>query len=263
VNALLILPTTVGHWALRTTRAAGVLGLLFGRMLLATPKMRGREYLRGLSEFGLAAAPLALLTAAVTGAMVVLQTSLYTERFGARGYLGWAAGHAVLWQFGPLLLGLMMNARIGARNAAELASLQLGGQLEGLRGISLDPLAILIAPRIWSQVTAVLLLAGPSFLVAILAEVVAAWFTLTLPPRVFLENFAAMLGHRELLAGMIKLVGYAWAVALISTAIGLGTRGGARAVGRAAASSVVWGAFSIFALDFVISSLLVRYWSDA
>jgi phospholipid/cholesterol/gamma-HCH transport system permease protein len=65
---------------------------------------------------------------------VVLQSALYVERFGARAFLGWASGYAVLWEFGPLLLGLVMAARLGARNAAELATMQVGGQIEGLRG---------------------------------------------------------------------------------------------------------------------------------
>ena len=218
--------------------------------------MRGREYVRALQEFGVASLPLASIVGVVIGAMVVLQTSLYTDRFGARAFLGWAAGYAVLWEFGPLMLGLMMNARVGARNAAELASLQIGGQIEGLSGVSVDPLAVLIAPRVWGMVTAIALLGMPTYLLGILSEAVAAKLTLELPLRVFLENFAGMIGLTELAGGVLKILCYAWAVALISTALGLRAAGGARAVGQAAAASVVWGAAAIFSLDFAVSGVL-------
>jgi phospholipid/cholesterol/gamma-HCH transport system permease protein len=258
VNALLALPWFVGHWFGRAVRATGVVALLSGRVVRELPRMRGVEYLRALQEFGVASLPLAGVVGGVIGAMVVLQTSLYTDRFGARAFLGWAAGHAVLWEFGPLLLGLMMAARVGARNAAELASLRIGGQIEGLSGVSVDPLAVLIAPRVWGMITAVSLLGLPTYLLAILSEAVAARLTLDLPLRVFLGSFAGMLGLPELLGGTVKTVAFACAVALVSTAIGVRAEGGARAVGQAAAASVVWSAAAIFSLDFILSALLAR-----
>ena len=257
MNALLTLPWFVGHWFRRWLRATGIIALLFGRIVRELPRMRGREFVRALQEFGFGSLPLACIVGVVIGAMVVLQTSLYTDRFGARAFLGWAAGYAVLWEFGPLLLGLMMNARVGARNAAELASLRIGGQIEGLSGVSVDPLAVLIAPRVWGMVASITLLGMPTYLLGILSEAVAGRLTLELPLRVFLDNFAGMIGLTELLGGMLKLLSYAWAVALVSTALGLRAEGGARAVGQAAAASVVWGAAAIFSLDLAVSGVMV------
>ncbi len=236
----------------------GALGLMLGRVFWLLPKLDRRELLRGLHAFGWQALPLTGVVSTMIGATVVLQTSLYTERFGARSYLGWAAGHAVIWEFGPLLLGMMMAARVGARNAAELAQLSVDGQLEGLSGISLDPVALLVAPRVWAVVASVSLLAAPAFLLAVLWEIVAAFFTLDLPVRVFLGTFSEMLGMDALFAGLLKSVAFAWAIALISSLCGIRAKGGSRAVGAAAAASVVWSAAAIFALDFAVSTLLHR-----
>lgn len=258
MTALSSIPRYVGHWAISWVRATGALALLLARTLYLLPRMDRREYLRAMADYGYGTLPLALIVSVVSGAMVVMQTSLYTERFGARSFLGWAAGYAVLWEFGPLLLGLTLAARVGSRNAAELASLNVGGQIEGLTGISLDPLAILVAPRVWAVLTVVTLLAMPSFAVTIVCEVIAAKLSLDLPPRVFLSSFEQMLGLGELAGGVIKSFAYAWAIALVSTAAGLSAKGGSRAVGAAAASAVVYGAASIFSLDFVLSLLLAR-----
>lgn len=245
-------------WLRQWVRATGALALMLARVVWLAPRMDRRELLRSISSFGVGTLPLAFIVAGVIGATVVLQTSLYVQRFGARTALGWAAGYAVLWEFGPLLLGLMMVARVGARNAAELAQLQVGGQLEGLAGISLDPVPLLIAPRVWGVVLSILFLCVPVFLLAILWELVAAYLSLDLPLRVFLSSFSGMVGAGELWAGVIKSVAFALATALVSTLAGLRASNGARAVGEAAAWAVVYGAAAIFSLDFVLSSLLAR-----
>ncbi|WP_241759312.1 MlaE family ABC transporter permease [Pyxidicoccus parkwayensis] len=249
----------LGRMGLDTVRGAGALGLVAGRTVLGLPRLERRELARALVQFGYDSLPLALATAALAGVIVVLQSGLYIQRFGARAFLGWAAGYGILWEFGPLLLGLIMSARIGARNAAELATMQVGGQIEGLRGIGLDPFAILVAPRVVAMELSMLALSSFTFLVAILFESVAALLTLGLPLRIFYGTFADMLDPLDILGGVIKTGAYGLAISLVSTAVGLSARGGARAVGQAAASAVVQSCAAIFVLDFLLTSLLTGW----
>ncbi|WP_257446182.1 MlaE family ABC transporter permease [Archangium lipolyticum] len=246
----------LGQEALGAVRAVGALAIVLARTVLGLWRMDRRELLRGLEEFGWGSLPLTLAVAALTGATVVVQTSLYVQRFGARAFLGWAAGYAVLWEFGPLLLGLVMAARLGARNAAELATMQVGGQLEGLRGIGLDPFAVLVAPRVVAMTVSVTGLSTLTFLVAVLFEAVAAFFTLGLPVRAFFDSFERMLHATDVLGGVVKSGAFGLAIALVSTAVGIRARGGARAVGQAAAGAVVMGCAAIFLLDFLLTSSL-------
>jgi len=246
----------LGRYALEGARALGALAMVAARTLLALPRLERRELARGLVHFGYGSLGLALITAAIAGATVVAQTTLYVQRFGTRSILGWASGYAVLWEFGPLLLGLLMAARLGARNAAELASLSTGGQLEGLRGISLDPFALLVAPRVVAMGVSVTALSALAFLVSVIFESLAALVLLGLPLRSFYGSFADMLRPVDLLGGVLKASSFAVAIALVSTAVGLRARGGARAVGQAAASAVVLSCAAIFLLDFVLTLAL-------
>lgn len=250
------LPRFVGRAFLRWVQATGGLAVLLARTLLRLPVLDRRELLRSLTLFGYRSLPLAAIVATLIGATVVLQTGLYVQRFGARSFLGWAAGYAMLWEFGPLLLGLVMAARVGARNAAELASLGTGGQLEALRGISVDAFALLVAPRIVAITLSLALLSAAVFALAIGWEAAAAWFTLQLPTRFFLQSFSELLGAADLAGGVLKSVCFGVAIALVSTRVGLATHGGARAVGQAAASSVVWSCAAIFSLDFALTPVL-------
>lgn len=251
----------LGRAALAVAHGAGALALVLARTLLHLPRLRRHELLRSLVHFGFDSLPLSLGVAVLTGATVVLQAGVYAERFGARQYAGWAGGYAVLWEFGPLLLGLLLAARVGARNAAELALLQVGGTLEGLRGISLDPFRLLVAPRVVAATLSVAALAGLTFMVAVVVEATVAFFLLKLPIRVLIDSFADLLTWRDALGGLCKSTAFGLAIAVVSTTIGLRARGGATGVGRAAAASVVAGAFAIFALDFALTGPLTRWLS--
>ncbi len=260
--ALTLFPQFLGRFALVLLRGIGALALVATRTVLHLPRLDRREFLRALVHFGFRSLPLALGVAALTGAIVILQAGAYAERFGARQYSGWAAGYSVLWELGPLLLGLMMAARIGARNAAELALLKVNGQIEGLRGISLDPFGLLVAPRVVATAISVAALSTLTFLFAALWESIAAYFTMKLPVRVFFGAFADMLWWGDFLGGGLKALIFGVAISLISTAVGLAASGGARGVGRAAARSVVLSAFAIFALDFAVTPPLARLLSS-
>ena len=261
-KALTFIPRRAGRYALAAARAVGALGLVATRTLLHLPRIDRREFFRAIVHFGFRSLPLTLGVAALTGAIVVLQAGAYAERFGARQYSGWAGGYAVLWEFGPLLLGLMMGARIGARNAAELALLKVNGQIEGLRGISLDPFGLLVAPRVVASAISVVALSTITFLFAVVCEAIAAYFMMKLPIRVFFGAFADMLWWGDFVGGICKSLAYGIAISLVSTTVGLGAWGGARGVGRAAARSVVFSCFSIFALDFVLTPPLARLLSS-
>jgi phospholipid/cholesterol/gamma-HCH transport system permease protein len=243
----------LGVGGLLVARGAGTLGLVTARTVLWLPRLSPRELLRAVVHFGYRSLPLTFGVAALTGAIVVLQAGVYAEKFGARQYSGWAGGYAVLWEFGPLLLGLMMAARLGARNAAELALMKVNGQLEGLRGIGLDPFGLLVAPRVVATALSVGALATLNNLFAVVVEAISAFFILHLPIRVFFTAFADMLAWGDFAGGILKALAFGIAISLISTAVGLRALGGARGVGRAAAFSVVASCFAIFALDFLLT----------
>jgi phospholipid/cholesterol/gamma-HCH transport system permease protein len=79
-----------------------------------------------------------------------------------------------------------------------------------------------------------------------------------LPVREFFSTFAHMTRPLDLVSGVVKTGAFGFAISLVSTAVGLHAKGGARAVGQAAASAVVWSCAAIFLLDFLLTLVLVR-----
>ncbi len=248
----------LGAFGLGIARLTGALALVLARTALNLPRLDRRELFRSIVLFGYRSLPLALMAAMLIGSTVVLQAGVYAVKFGARLYTGWAAGYALTREFGPLLLGLVMAARIGARNAAELALLNVNGQIEGLRGISLDPFRILVAPRVVGSAVAITCLGSVTFLVAVCFEAVSSYFSLGLPLRVFFDSYQDMLRVGDLVGGLAKTLAFGLAIALVSTVAGLRAKGGAVGVGQAAASAVVLSCAAIFSLDLVLTPFLTR-----
>ncbi|MFN7133131.1 MAG: MlaE family ABC transporter permease, partial [Myxococcales bacterium] len=167
----LLLPA-LGRLGLRIAQGTGGLALVTARAARALPRLSPRELLRAIVYFGYESLQLALVVAVFTGGILVLVTNANVQRYGAKSVFGWAAGYALLREFGPLLMALVMAGRIGARNAAELASMRIGGQLEGLRGLGVDPFALLVAPRLVASAVSIACVGMMSVLVSVLTAAV-------------------------------------------------------------------------------------------
>ena len=92
-----------------------------------------------------------MLTAFFAGGLMVIQSGLFVRSFGAYGLLGFGAGYATLREIGPILIGLMFSGRVGANNAAELGTMTVTEQLDGLRALAIEPDRASSSCRAWSR----------------------------------------------------------------------------------------------------------------
>src|SRR5690606_17070059 len=95
-------------------RSLGICGTVGGisrmsweiALRLAPPRVDGPELMRNLYSVGVKSFPIIMLTAVFVGAIMVIQSGVYVQKYGADGLLGWGAGFAVLREVSPLLIGL-------------------------------------------------------------------------------------------------------------------------------------------------------------
>ena len=240
-------------WVARLFQGLGSMGLVLARTVRALPRLDPREVVRSLVGFGYDALALSAVLGVFTGFILVLFSNLIVARFGVKSLFGWASGYAVLREMGPLVTALVMAGRIGARNAAELGVMRIGGQLEGLRGVGVDPFALLVAPRVVASALAVTALGVVASLVAIAASIAFGWAVSAIEPSTYLMSFEARIHLPDLLAALVKLFIFGATISLVSTQSGLQAHGGARAVGEVAAKAVVASAAALTALDWLIT----------
>lgn len=213
-----------------------------------------RELGRSLSRLGVASIPVIVGTAVFVGGIMVVQSAPLITRYGAHGLLGWGAGFGILREVGPVLTGLMISGRAGSNNTAELGTLTVTEQVDGLRALAIDPAGYLIAPRVIAIILTTLFGTLLAMGIALGGAALTGFALLGVHPVTFWNGLVGgLLGFPDLLQGLVKAALFGLVIALTSTSFGLHASGGAPGVGRAVNQSVVGSALIIFLFDALVS----------
>lgn len=248
----------IGEGAIDAAEQAGGIVLLLGDVIraLLPPTLDGRELWRNLHKMGVRSLPIVALTAFFTGGIMVIQSGIFVRRFGAYGLLGWGTGYAVFREVGPILIALMFSGRVGSNNTAELGTMTVTEQIDGLRALAIEPVGFLLVPRIIAMMVMLFALTVVGDLVAIVGGALFGKLLLDVDGPTFYYSFAENLKPWDLGHGLIKSVVFGLVIALTSCHFGVSVKGGAVGVGRAVNNAVVAAAVGIMLLDYFLTYLL-------
>jgi phospholipid/cholesterol/gamma-HCH transport system permease protein len=249
----------VGTGFLELAGTLGGMAVLAGGILrrVFTLRIDGEELMRNLYKMGVKSAPIVIVTALFTGALVVIQAAPIVVRLGAHGLLGWASGFSILREIAPLLTALMINGRVGANNTAELGTMVVTEQIDALRVLAIDPIAFLIAPRFIAIVTTLFLSTIFANTLALIGAAYGGYGLLDVEPRTFYNGVTiGLLGVNDVMSGVIKSIIFGIVMGLSSCHYGLSVKGGAPGVGKAVNATVVTSAAGIFVVDYFVSFTL-------
>ena len=214
------------------------------------------ELKRNLHKMGNGSLPIIALTSVFVGAIMLVQASAYVQQFSATAFVGWGAGYVILRELGPILIALMFSGRVGANNTAELGTMVVTEQIDGLRSLAIDPISYLIVPRFLSMIVMLFVLTVFGNLIALCGAALFGQITLGIEWRVFFHGITELLKPWDFYVGLIKSAVFGLIIALSSCYFGLAVRGGAPGVGRAVNASVVASAVGIFVSDYFMTFLL-------
>jgi phospholipid/cholesterol/gamma-HCH transport system permease protein len=249
--------TALGAAIVAIAQQIGGIVLLAGAVLraLVPPRIDRRELVKNLYKMGNRSVPIVALTAFFAGGLMMLQSGPFVKKFGATALAGWGAGYAVLREIGPILIALMFSGRVGANNTAELSTMTVTEQLDGLRALAIDPVRYLIVPRVIAMIAMLVALTVIGDLVALLGASIVAHFLLDIEWSTMFYSFADNLRPFDFLHGVYKSIAFGGAIAISSCYFGVTVKGGAVGVGRAVNAAVVAAAVSIMLLDFLLTYL--------
>ena len=249
---------SVGSGALLISRHIGGIVILAGQVLrsLVPPSLDGRELVNNLFKMGNRSLPIIALTAFFVGGIMVIQSGVYVKQLNAKGIVGWAAGYSVFREIGPIMIALMFSGRVGSNNTAELGTMTVTEQLDGLRALAIDPIRYLLVPRVVGMIIALFSLTIIGNLVALGGGILFSKLIMNIEPATFYFSMVSQLHPGDVLHGLTKSVIFGTAIALTSCYFGISVRGGAVGVGRAVNAAVVAAAVSIFVLDFFVTYVL-------
>lgn len=101
-----------------------------------------------ISRAGTKLLPMFLFVAFVLGFLVIGQTVAVAAKFGAVDYMGTVMVTVIVRELGPLLVAVLMLARIGTATVIELGTARALGEVEALEAVGIDPVHYLIVPRV-------------------------------------------------------------------------------------------------------------------
>jgi phospholipid/cholesterol/gamma-HCH transport system permease protein len=106
------------------------------------------ETIRQMRRIGVDSIPLTVIVAAFIGGVIALQTRYQLFPGVQLTIIGLSVRLMQVLELGPLLTGLVLTGRVGARMTAEIGTMRVTEQIDALETLSYDPLAFLIVPRL-------------------------------------------------------------------------------------------------------------------
>jgi len=248
----------VGRLFIGASRETGGAARLFVGILrrLVPPDMDGPELKRCLFRMGYKSLSIMIATALVVGVILVIQSFVFVDRYGLRSQLGWGAGFVTVRELGPVLLALMFSGRVGAYTAAELGTMEVTDQVDGLRCLAIDPISYLVVPRFVAMVVSLVALTVIGNTVALVSASVMGEALMEVDQHTFWTSLFSMLTPWDYATSVIKAALFGGIIAVTSCYYGLSTTGGAPGVGLSVNRSVVASAVAIFVVDYFSTFVL-------
>ncbi len=211
------------------------------------------------ANIGVGSLFIVLLIASFAGAVTALQAGYQFTGNIPIYVVGSLVTETIVLELGPVLVGLILAGRIGARYAAELGTMRVTEQIDALESLGRAPSSHLLIPR----VLACLVMIPVLVIFADVVAVASGWFAAKQSLPITDQDFAygARIFWRPFDAwySVIKAFSFAAAIGLVSCYRGFTTRQGAEGVGKSTTGAVVTSSVLILLLDLLLAQLLLTH----
>ena len=199
------------------------------------------------------AVPIIVLITFLIGCIIAQQGIFHFRKFGADIFVVDMLGVLVLREIGVLLVAIMVAGRSGSAYTAELGSMKMREELDALRTMGVDPIEVLVLPRMLALVIAMPILAFLGAMAALYGGGLVAWFYGGVTPEVFLSRLRDAISIDHFIVGLIKAPVMAVVIGIVACVEGLNVHGSAESLGRHTTASVVKGIFFVIVMDGVFA----------
>jgi phospholipid/cholesterol/gamma-HCH transport system permease protein len=227
----------------------GAVGHALARVAAQPKSFRLTATVHQLDRVGWQAVPIILLITFLIGGIIAQQGFFHFRKFGADQYVVDMVGILVLREIGVLLVAIMVAGRSGSSYTAELGSMKMREEIDALRTMGLDPVGVLILPRILALVIALPALTFLGSMAALFGGGVVASLYGEMNPDIFIARLKEAISLTHFKVGMIKAPFMALVIGLVACTEGLKVKGSAESLGLQTTASVVKSIFLVIVLD--------------
>ena len=248
---------TLGATVLAMLAMVGRIAIFAAETLshLVRPPFYPKEFGAALLSIGYFSLPVVGLTTIFTGGALALQIFAGGARFSAEAVVPQIVAIGMVRELGPVLVGLMIAARVTSSIAAEIATMKVTEQIDALVTLSTHPMKYLTVPRVLAATLVMPALVAVGDTIGILG----GWFVgtgrLGFNPATYMTNTIDFLEFHDIVSSLTKGAVFGFLAALMGCYYGMTSGRGAQGVGRATKSAVVAASILILAANFLLTEL--------
>jgi phospholipid/cholesterol/gamma-HCH transport system permease protein len=202
-----------------------------------------------LEHMGVRAVPIIVLMSFLIGAIIAQQGAFQLRYFGAELFVVDLVGILQLREIGVLLTAIMVAGRSGSAITAEIGSMKMQEEIDALKVMGLNPIGVLIFPRLISLVIILPCLTVVANFSALAGAAVVANFYSDITFTVFLDRLRTAIDMSTVVSGMLKAPFMALIIGIVASVEGLKVGGSAESLGRNVTASVVKAIFVVILVD--------------
>ena len=241
----------LGLWSQQRQLLAfiGLVLATFFSLLLRPRRWRLTAMVAPIQQSGLNAVPIVALLTFMIGAVVAFLGATVLADFGATIYTIDLVAFSFLREFGVLLAAILLAGRTASAFTAQLGAMKSNEEIDALQAQGLDPIELLVLPRVMAMLISLPLLAFVGMLSGLLGGAVVAALSLDISVSQFITTLQKDVSVTHFLVGLSKAPVFAFVIAVIGCLEGFKVSGSAQSVGEHTTSSVVQSIFMVILLD--------------
>lgn len=245
---------TMGVFWHHVVGLVGFIGLILetaARVMLQPRRWRVTALVANLEKTALDAVPIIALLTFLVGAVVAFLGATVLADFGASIFTVDLIAYSFLREFGVLLTAIIVAGRTASAFTAQIGSMRANEEVDAIRVLGLDPVELLVLPRVFALMLALPMLTFVAMVSGIVGGMLVSALTLDISPVMFLSRLESNVGLIHFLVGMSKAPIFAFLIAVIGCLEGLRVQGSAQSVGEHTTSAVVQSIFIVIVVDAV------------
>jgi phospholipid/cholesterol/gamma-HCH transport system permease protein len=238
---------------------------LFGRICVAllralgsVRRLRPISVARHVYDTGITAIPIVALIGFLISVILAYLGAQELRQFGAEIFTVDLVTIGVLRELGVLLTAIIVAGRSGSAFAAEIGAMQLNEEVDALRAIGVNPVEVLILPRVLGLCITLPLLTVVADVIGLVGGALLCHELLNMPLAQYLIRAKSAIAPSTFWVGMIKAPVFAVLIAFAGVYCGMQVRGSSRELGRLTTSAVVQAIFFVILADAVFAVLFLQ-----
>jgi phospholipid/cholesterol/gamma-HCH transport system permease protein len=220
--------------------------------------LRAPSVIRHAYEAGIQALPIVAMIAFFVAVIIAYIGASQLRGFGAGIYTVDLITVGVLRELGVLLTAIIVAGRSGSAFAAEIGVMKLNDEVDALKSIGLDPVAVLVVPRVLGLIIALPLLTVVADAMGMAGGALLSNWLLGISVPQFLARVQDALAPSTFWVGLIKAPVFALLIGMIGTYRGMQVRGSSRELGRLTTAAVVESIFMVIFANAVFAVIFVE-----